>query len=297
MKKELNFWNLVRTLPNGVQCFNIKKENAPKVYEEIIRISEKAFNIGNARDEYDDFYSYLVVYDSLNNEIISYYRYILITNDNIEKLSTAQYYNYHPQFVEEVLVNSIELGRSVINKSSKVERESPGIGLRYIWKGGLGPLVYRYNGLTNEKKYLFGQVSLQAKDYSSNINALNKIFALFLKNFGLSLNMIYPKETLNVFCNSFYPYLEEFEGNYKNDAKKLKTFLKENGIHVPSLFFHYGNLDSCNSGSLKMFLPVYNSLLDCYEMALCYDLNSLSDAHKKMFIGDTNDINLSAFDE
>jgi len=313
MKRQLKSRFLVRTLSNGVQCYNINKHVAPTVYEEILRISQNGFKIADARDEYDEIYSYLVAFDPINNEIISFYRYILcnkaIYNRHVD-LSTAQYYEYVPMFVDGIMLNAIELGRSVINKEAKMEIENPGIGLNAIWRGGLGPLVYNYclkfqNTGESPVKYLFGQASLQAKNYDVydriGFESLMRIFALFIKNFGLQNpkdEVVFPKKPLDFFQQpfDFQSYLDSFKGHYREDSKNLKSFLKENSMRMPNLLFHYGNLDSNNEKKLHMFWPIYNSLLDCYEMALCWDITSISDAHRKMFIGDPSDINLGAFE-
>jgi hypothetical protein len=313
MKKELIQKFLVRTLSNGIQCYNVDRYIAPNTYEEILRISQAGFDITDAKDEYDDIYSYLVAFDPTNNEIISFYRYILCNkaiNNGHVGLSTGQYYEYVPMFLATVMQNAIELGRSVINKEAEMEIANPGTGLNAIWRGGLGPLVYKYCLKFQDTKeapvrYLFGQASLQAKYYDvfdkCGFESLMRIFALFIKNFSLQnpeSEVVFPKKPLEFFQKpfDFKLYLDSLTGNYKEDSKSLKSFLKENSMHVPNLFFHYGNLDSNNEGNLHMFWPVYNSLLDCYEMALCWDITSISDAHRKMFIGDPSDINLRAFE-
>lgn len=314
MKKELIQKFLVRTLSNGIQCYNVDRYIAPNTYEEILRISQAGFDITDAKDEYDDIYSYLVAFDPTNNEIISFYRYILcnkaIDNDQVVGLSTAQYYDYPPTFVRTVMSNAIELGRSVVNKSAKMEIAQPGIGLQSIWRGGLGPLIHKYclqhEGRADPPiRYLFGQASLQARYYDlyqkSNFESLMYIFAMFIKNFGTenpNSDILFPKKHLEFFDKpfNFQPYLDFFQKSYKEDAKKLKVLLKANNSHVPNLFFHYGDLDPNNEGHLTMFWPVYNSLLYCYEMALCWDITSIPDIRKRIFVGDPSDINLDAFE-
>lgn len=300
MKTEFMKLNPIRIV-RGIKVFNIKNiKNFPKIYSEIIRISNIAFNIKDARDEYDDHYSYLVAYDECNNEIVSYYRYILIDKDNLNNLSNAKYYNFHPHFINEVLSRSIGLGRSVVNKEAEAEVKDPGGGIFAIWKGGLGPLVYKYQIIEGEKQYLFGQASLQNQYYEKNITTFdgkNMIIAMVIKNYGDNpSNMVAPKYDNCIPGRLFSFYLPKFKGDYKEDERTLKAFLKENNIHIPSLLFHYCRLDPENSGSLRFFLPVYNALLNCTEMALCFDLSQLPETYKRIFIGDPSDINLDAFD-
>ncbi len=297
----------------GIGVYNIHKTSAPNTYAEIIRISNESFNIKDASDKYDNTYSYLVAYHPEYKEIVAFYRYVVCKNvidgDNVS-LSTSNYYKFTPLFIKNVLSKSIELGRSVNNKNSRIEKESPGIGLTSMWRAGLGPLIYNYSLQYEDRDErppivnLFGQFSLQRTNYNINTrdgsDALMLIFAMFIKNFGVSKlkhRVLIPKNDLYL-SNQLSPlhYLNLFVGNYREDQTSLKKKLKELGMPEPKLAFHYGNLDRYNEGHVHMYWPVFNPLLDAFEMGLSWDISSVSDAYKKMFIGDPSDINLSAFD-
>lgn len=312
-KKELIEKNLIREV-FGLSVYKIDKQSAPKVYMEILRISALQFNIEEASDKFDDTYSYLIAYDYKYNEIVSFYRYVVcntVIDGNTVNLSTANYYRFTADFISNILSKSIELGRSVNNKEAKINKENPGVGLKAIWKGGLGPLVYNYCLQYYDRKEnppvtnLFGQFSLQKTKYDIDTEAGSEavmfIFAMFIRNFGVmrrAYRKLIPIHDLYIPNKlDFSIYMAWFDGKYKQDRDILRGILKKSSMLEPKLAFHYGNLDADNNGDIKMYWPVFNDLLQSFEMGLLWNITSISPAYRKMFIGKVSDINLSAFDQ
>ncbi len=312
LENELTKEKLVRVYA-GIGVYNIHKSSAPMTYAEIVKISNDGFDVKDAGDEFDNTYTYLVAYHLTYREIVGIYRYVIcktaIDGNNVF-LSTSNYYKFTPIFIKNVLYKSIELGRSVNNKNSRAEKENPGIGITVMWRCGLGPLIQNYYLQYEERNEippitnLFGQFSLQRANYDvyskNGAIALMSIFAMFIKNFGVSNlkhRVLVPQNDLILPDKlSLLDYLHLFSGNYSKDQKLLKFFLRDLNMPEPKLAFHYGNLDKNNEEHVHVYWPVFNELLDSFEMGLSWDISSISEAYKRMFIGDPSDINLSAFD-
>lgn len=278
-----------------------------------MKISAERFNIEDARDKYDNDYWYLLSVSE--DEIASFYRYVLGGNQVIYKnndsdeivginTSTSEYYNFPSVFIRNFHSKSIELGRSVVNDKSLVMINDPqkNIGIDSIWRGGLGPLIYRYYKYPKNPhyKHFFGQFSLQEDNYpgKKGKQALIHIFALFIKNFGSFDNdqLFLPKENVEFLDELLSDYRDVYEGQYIKDRKKLRKVLLDLGMPEPKLALHYGNMDSRNEGHFNVFWPVYNKLLRSYEMANRMDFDGIPIGHQERFIGNIKDINLSAFD-
>ena len=163
LEKELNATTLARTW-RDLEIHFVRKQTSPNIVFEVNRISTLMFNLDYLdSDIFDLTYTYIVVYDRVNGEIVSFYRYILCKDAIHGKrvdLSTNKYFKFSQRFVEDILPVTIEFGRSVVNKTSKNHE----IGLQAVW-AGLGVLVYEYhqNPPPNRVKieYFFGKFSLQ----------------------------------------------------------------------------------------------------------------------------------------
>lgn len=285
---------LVKDFSNGLSVYDVDKLEFPELYEEITRISSFEFGISDSRDQFDDTYRYLVCVGS-SDDIVSYYRYILCKDaisSNEVHLSTGKYYHYTREFVKEFLPYTIEFGRSVVNTQSATIRSNSHAGLKAIWSGGLGPLIH-YHRKNSGIRYLFGQVSLQERDYPMDEVSQDSLYAIiscFMTDFGQQeKNLIVPK---NVVINDVdleaynkmkgYP----FTGDYNKDCRTLRKLLKDNHSHRPPLFFHYANMVREKQDGMSMFLPVSNPLLHCYEMGILIDFDKVSQNYIDEFCKD-----------
>jgi hypothetical protein len=262
----------------GVKVFDIGNiKDFPETYVEIIKNANKAFKVENSQDEYDDYYSWLVSYEEKNNEIISCYRYLVVDENSIYKLSNSEYYDFYHCFVHDVLSSSIGLGRSFVNHDSKLIHENPKAGLYAAWKG-LGALVHKYHDL-GDKRYLLGQVSLQVSLY--NEEQLAMIVAMLQKNFPL-VEGVYPKMAYLYELGDLPTDL--YVGNYSADEKILRRYLIDNNCKIPTLLLSYCQLGV--NGGLSTSLVVKNNLLGCYEILFVFDLSKLPANYKKRFVGE-----------
>ncbi len=254
----------------------ITKKEFPKLYEKIKEISQNGFNVADTYDKFDEKYKYLVCiaeYEKPNEipfekdwEIVSFYRYALckdtFANDEFE-LSTNSFYNYSLRF-KTLLPFTLELGRSVVNKSSKMADN----GLKAVW-GGLGAMLDYYSK-HGRIEWFWGEVSLQKDIYAVDDlwgnDSLLSIMSTFILNFGKN-DLLSPR-TLTFSQNDLEKFAKEkgFIGDYQKDSTKLRKLLKDRHTPIPHLFFHYANL--VDQGGLFMYLPVSNPILNCWEMGL-----------------------------
>jgi len=164
LEAELSPDRLVRRY-KGLEVYIVTAHNAPHVMDEIGRIREIEFRKeggGTAQekdvDHYDTGdipYKQIVAWDGQEREIVAMYRYILcrdavITPDDI-KLATYRLFHFSDRFKRQVLPQTIELGRSVVNRSAKRALYV----LYFIWCG-LAALVCEYPDIG----YFFGKTTL-----------------------------------------------------------------------------------------------------------------------------------------
>jgi hypothetical protein len=260
IKNELTEDKFVRkTRTGGNLLYEVTAENSPNVMREIGRLREISFRLGGGGtgksmdiDPFDtdpyNAYNQLIVWDPEDKEILGGYRYIMCGGLPIEKLATAELYNFSEKFQKEYMPWTIELGRSFIQpnyQSTNLKRKSV-FALDNLWDG-LGALVLKYDNI----KFLFGKVTMYT---SYNQRARNILLNFLNKYFPDPDNMVTSKEPLD--CNTHDPYINSlFEGlQYKDGYKVLVKEIKNNGEHIPPLINSYMNL----SPSMKVFGSAIN---------------------------------------
>ena len=150
----------------GLLMYHFSGNDFPAALSEIGRLREKGFvAIGAGTgvecdlDEYDtgeNAYFQLVAWDPEEKEMVAIYRYQPGSrgygkSGSVQKLRTADLFDFSETFREQLLPHAMELGRSVANPTAKKHR----FGFFAIWKG-LGALLRIYP----ETRYFFGTVSL-----------------------------------------------------------------------------------------------------------------------------------------
>lgn len=263
---------LITKFKDVLHIFNLKKKDNLPIFNKIQKAIADAFDLPCAEDVFDNQYSYVVSIDKdENNEVVSGYRHILCKNARCENgfsLNTFKYYNFSSDFSQNYADYTLELGRSFVNPLAKKRIW----GLFSIWECGLGPLI-NYQREHNGIRYVLGQVSLKENIY--DIESIKTILKMFWVNFGTK-DLLFPRELafseneLEAFNKS------SFTGDYKQDKKILISYLKEKEQPKPTLFFSYADLVDGRMEGLRCFLPVYNSLLKCYEMGFLLKISEIS---------------------
>jgi putative hemolysin len=294
LEKELTKDTLARMWRN-LEIHFVKKQTAPNVILEVNRISAVMFNLPQIDgDVFDDTYIYIVVYDRINGEIVSFYRYILckdaIHGKHDVRLSTATYFNFSDEFVEKILPVTIEFGRSVVNKTAK-NQES---GLQAVW-AGLGILVYEYYQHPRDLKieYFFGKFSLQWNIYKEDNR--NMILYLYQKHFSPvcgkdSEVYMKPRFEFETVLDFSLPGAKMNAETYKVDRQVLVQYLKDLELPMPKLADTYANL-----GGLVSFGTITNKHLNSWETAILQNIAKINSSYIRRFVDGYKPINKSLF--
>ena len=263
LKKELNpdrFLRPTRKGGNKIYCINI--HNSPNVLKEIGRLREVTFRASGGGtgqsldlDEFDtseNCYDQLIVWSPEDEEIIGGYRFILCQKvladrENIE-LSTAHYFSFTDQFIDNYLPNTIELGRSWVqpNFQPTVNPRKGLFALDNIWDG-LGAIVKTHL----EIMYFFGKVTMYP---TYNEEARDFLLHFMHYYFPDSDQLMKPFRPLeqdydSAECDSLLKGLD-----FKEGFKVLNAYVKERGEYIPPLANIYMNL----SPSMKTFGTAVN---------------------------------------
>ena len=257
LKKELTSDKFVRyTSKLNNEIYFVNAHNAPQVVQEIGRLRELTFatadgGTGNPVD-LDDMdlgeipYQQLIVWNPEEEEIVGGYRFIdgkvvADKGDWKDDLSMGHYFSFTPEFVENYLPYSIELGRSWVQPKYQpaVDPKRGLFALDNIWDG-LGAIVKRYDHL----KYFYGKVTM----YPTYDRVARNMVLSFLKHFFPdTAGLMTPTVAADV---EFLPNMDElfpidstdFEKSFKNGLRQLGKMVGEHGESVPPLIKQYMTL-------------------------------------------------------
>ena len=261
--KELNADRFLRTTrKGGNEIYWVNIHNSPNVLQEIGRLREVTFRASGGGtglsldlDDYDlsgNCYQQLIVWSPEDQEIIGGYRFILcetVLNTNPIELSTAHYFNFSDEFINDYLPNTIELGRSWVqpNFQPTVNPRKGLFALDNIWDG-LAAVVINNPSI----KYFFGKVTMYP--------TYNKEARDFLLHF---MHSYFPDNDQLITAHT--PLVQDYdktaidtmlEGlDFKEGFKKLNTYAKERGEFIPPLVNIYMNL----SPTMKTFGTAVNT--------------------------------------
>lgn len=257
LKKELNRDRWVRdTNKGGNEVYIVNHHNSPHVIREIGRLREITFASAgggtgmeidiDAKDTSENCYEQLVVWSPEEEEITGGYRFIdcAKTIDSWhEDLSTAHYFTFSEQFVEEYLAYSIELGRSWVNPKYQpsVDPRKGLFALDNLWDG-LGAIVLKHPHM----KYFFGKVTM----YSAfNEEAKRAVLGFMKSYFPDEEKLVLPKHPIYTTVLN-HEILTLTEGmDFKEGLKTLQKYCREREVNVPPLISNYMQL----SPTMKSF--------------------------------------------
>lgn len=259
IKKELTSDRWIRKtnkLENDIYIVN--HHNSPNVMREIGRLREVTFALSGGGtgkpldiddgDTADICYDQLIVYSSEDEEIVSGYRFIdcaKVAHNELYKmhLSTAHYFNFSEQFIQEYLPCTIELGRSWVQPAYQPS-QNPRKGLfalDNLWDG-LGALIKTHSHV----QHFYGKVTMYPTYDKEARNALlSFMHHFFPDNDGL----VTPKNPLVYNKNNakFIKLIKDAE--FKEAYKVLSRFAKARNESIPPLINQYMSL----SATMKAF--------------------------------------------
>lgn len=291
LKKELTKDKFLRkTNKANNEIYIITHHNAPHVMSEIGRLREIAFRYyggGTGKqvdiDEYDTMdnpYKQLIVWNPDAEEILGGYRFIcgpdIVFDTNGEpELATSHLFHFSPQFVDEYLPYTIELGRSFVSLEYQSTRAgSKGIFvLDNLWDG-LGALSVAEPSM----KYFFGKVTMYD---TYDTDARDMILYFMNKHFPDPDRLVYPKK--NVTIGTDLKKLNKLfvEEDFKSDYKILNASVRKMGINIPPLVNAYMGL----SPQMKVFgTAVNDDFGNVEETGILIDRDEILEEKRKRHI-------------
>jgi putative hemolysin len=222
--------------------------SSPNILKEIARLREITFrSVGEGSgkkldiDKYDKYYKHIVVWDDDELEIVGSYRIGIgseILKESGEKgFYTSSLFKFSNEFVEKYLGDSVELGRSFVQKKYWNSN-----ALNYLWMG-IGSFLAKHEKV----KYMFGPVSI-SNSYPEE--AKKMIVYFYNKWFGTVNNLVESKNRFKVPEKDLADYQNTFSADeYKQDFLILKKMIRPFGFSVPVLYKHYTEL--CNNDGVK----------------------------------------------
>lgn len=282
IKKELVESELLGETRDGKKIILTNFCSSPNVMNEIARLREVTFrSIGEGTgkkmdfDEFDRYYSHLVVWDENELEIVGSYRIgfgnKLYEEIGLKGLYTSTLFEYSEHFITKIVTNSIELGRSFVQKKYWNTN-----ALDYLWQG-IGALI----AANPDIKYLFGAVSI-SNNYSAP--AKNRLVYFYNKWFGSVNDLARSKNRFVIPTSEISILQKEFTGEtYKADFFILKKMLKQFGFSVPVLYKHYSELCE-NDGVQFLDFGVDEDFENCIDGLLVVDLDRIKEEKKERYI-------------
>ncbi len=284
----------------GYEVYIVNAHNAPAVMDEIGRIREIEFRNeggGTGKDrDIDTFdtaetpYHQLVGWDPEHEEVIAVYRFKFGSGRNSSgqgngyaALASEKLFQVSNEFRREYLPYTLELGRSVVNRSAKKAI----LGLYVVW-GGLGALVRELPDM----RYFFGKFTMYPTYDTNARDAIARFLDLHCAD---RRNLIAPNDDLRV--DPLTP-ATEFEGvltgsDWDSDYDRLLAYLKSRGESIPPLVASYLGL----SHTMMSFGTAVNPAFgDVYETAILITINDIGAKQRKRFIDTYEPINRSLFE-
>ena len=271
LKSELTKDRWVRStnkLTNEIYIVN--HHNSPNVMQEIGRLRELTFALAGGgtgqpvdiddADRAEICYDQLIVWAPEEEEIVGGYRFIDCAKVAHDKslhhhLSTAHYFDFTDDFINDYLPYTIELGRSWIQPEFQPTK-NPRKGLfalDNLWDG-LGALVLTHDHL----KHFYGKVTMYT---SYDTEARNALLTFMHHFFPDNDKMVTPISPLKFAANNakFKKMISGLE--YKEAHRLLSRFCQSRGEYIPPLINQYMSL----SATMKTFGTCINEEFGAVE--------------------------------
>ena len=273
----------------GLDIYMVDAESAPRALTEIGRIRELEFRReggGTGKDvdldRYDLLsprYRQLIAWDPQEEEIVAMYRFFRGADlgDSGGELASAEIFEFSPRFLSDYLPHTIELGRSVVNRSARRSYR----GLFAVWSG-LGALVREYS----DARYFFGKFTVSP---TLNSQLRRAMYAMLSQWCGGDSGLVSPRPD----CQIFYDHAAWEQGvSFKDDLSRLVVFASGHGASIPPLVLSYARL----TDKLQVFGTALNSQFgNVEETAILIPIEYISARIRQQFIDSYTSINPEIF--
>jgi len=255
IKAELTQERFVRytsKLNNEIYIVNV--HNSPETVQEVGRLRELTFASADGGtgkpvdldelDLSDNPYQQLIVWNPEEEEIVGGYRFIDGATvaggkgNPQHDLSMGHYFQFSPQFLEDYLPHSIELGRSWVQPKYQpaVDPRKGMFALDNIWDG-LGAIVLKYENM----RHFYGKVTMYSSyDRNARNWVLNFLEHYFPDTEGLMHPVLQAELQILPGLEQHFPIDRlDFSTNFKKGLRNLGKLTSEFGESVPPLIKQY----------------------------------------------------------
>ncbi len=255
IKAELTQERFVRytsKLNNEIYIVNV--HNSPETVQEVGRLRELTFASADGGtgkpvdldelDLSDNPYQQLIVWNPEEEDIVGGYRFIDGATvaggkgNPQHDLSMGHYFQFSPQFLEDYLPYSIELGRSWVQPKYQpaVDPRKGMFALDNIWDG-LGAIVLKYENM----RHFYGKVTMYPSyDRNARNWVLNFLEHYFSDTEGLMHPILQAELQKLPGLEQHFPINRlDFSTNFKKGLRNLGKLTSEFGESVPPLIKQY----------------------------------------------------------
>ena len=271
----------------GLDIYMVDAGSAPKIVREIGKIREREFRQeggGTGKDlDLDDhdlsppWYRQLLAWDAQEKEIVAMYRFFrgADVDDYQKQLASGKLFEFSPEFLRNYLSCTIELGRSVVNRSARRSYR----GLFAIWSG-LGALACEYPNT----RYFFGKFTVFPDFHPQVRTAMYSMLKQWCGN-----ALVSPRHRHRV---SYNPDSWKKGKSFRDDLSRLIRFSLDHETALPPLVLSYARL----SDNMKVFGTAHNTAFgNVEETAILISIEHIYPHIRQKFIDSYTSINPQAF--
>jgi len=298
IEQELTPDRLLRhTNKAGNDIYVVDAHNSPNLMREIGRLREISFRASGGGtgkacdiDEFDLMESpcqQLFVWNPVKREIIGAYRFIcgwdVKVENGVPHIATGHLFNFSDKFIEEIMPQTIELGRSFVRPEYQSTREGVRalFALDNLWDG-LGALTIVYP----QVKYMFGKMTMYPTYERECRDMLLCFLNLYFKD---KESLVTPIAPLPDTRNDDPELMSYFTGNdFREDYKRLNTFIRQHGINIPPLVNAYMGL---SPKMLMLGTAINREFGNVEETGILINIDDITDEKKRRHIDSYQDNN------
>jgi putative hemolysin len=278
LKKAVEDCERLGSTQDGKHIYLYRYDGNSPILREIGRLREIAFRAveeGTGRrrdlDNYDTWYTQLILWDEDELEIAGAYRLgdaqQIVAERGLNGLYSHSLFAYHPERMQDFVTQGLELGRSFVQPKYWGKRS-----LDYLWQG-IGALLQQHP----QYRYLFGPVTMSASLPSVAQDALVQFFGDHFPDPDQLAQARTP------FMPNSRP-LPDISDDYADDLVYLKHFLAHQGASIPTLYKQYADL--CDKGGVRFLgFNVDADFGNTVDGLVMVDIQRLKAQKRKRYLG------------
>jgi len=278
LKKAVEDCERLGSTQDGKHIYLYRYDGNSPILREIGRLREIAFRAveeGTGRrrdlDNYDTWYTQLILWDEDELEIAGAYRLgdaqQIVAERGLNGLYSHSLFAYHPERMQDFVTQGLELGRSFVQPKYWGKRS-----LDYLWQG-IGALLQQHP----QYRYLFGPVTMSASLPSVAQDALVQFFGDHFPDPDQLAQARTP------FMPNSRP-LPDISDDYADDLVYLKHFLAHQGASIPTLYKQYADL--CDKGGVRFLgFNVDADFGNAVDGLVMVDIQRLKAQKRKRYLG------------